>query len=115
MLAGEWRNAAAGHQVLSEGEPVSSICIAISGAVQVRKRGTEVANLEPGQVIGTALALTGDPSPVDAAFTESARYMCWPLQSLRSFLDRRPELRVTLQGLVNRDLARKLEALLPRT
>jgi CRP-like cAMP-binding protein len=114
LLAGEWKNATAGQEVLTEGRPVSSICIAISGTAEVRKQGKTVANLQPGQVIGTALALTGDPSPVAAAFTESARYMCWPLHSIRSFLDRRPELRVTLQGLVNRDLARKLEALLPR-
>jgi hypothetical protein len=63
-------------------------------------------------LIGTALALTGEPSPVEATFTEPARYMCWPLGNIRTFLDRRPELRVTLQSLVNRDLAGKLEAAL---
>jgi len=57
------------------------------------------------------LALTGDPSPVDATFTETARYMSWPLLNIRSFLDKRPELRVTLQSLVNRDLVGKLERL----
>jgi hypothetical protein len=56
--------------------------------------------------------LTGDTSPVQATFTEPARYMCWPLANLRSFLDKRPELRVTLQRLVNHDLAGKLEGLL---
>jgi len=112
MLAGEWKNAAVGDTVLTEGKPVSSICIPISGTVHVRKRGEDLADLGPGRIIGTALALTGEPSPVDATFTKPARYMCWPLHELRSFLDRRPDLRVTLQGLVNHDLARKLEALL---
>jgi hypothetical protein len=37
--------------------------------------------------------------------------MCWPLYNIRKFLDKRPELRVTLQSLVNRDLAAKLERL----
>jgi CRP-like cAMP-binding protein len=92
-------------------EEVSSICIAISGRVQVRKQGKDLTALEPGHVIGTALALTGDPSPVDATFDGNARYMCWPLESIRSFVDRRPELRLTLQGLVNRDLAGKLRLL----
>ena len=41
----------------------------------------------------------------------AARYMRWPLSSLRVFLDKRPELRVTLQSLVNRDLAGKVERL----
>jgi hypothetical protein len=34
--------------------------------------------------------------------------MCWSLQNLRTFLEKRPELRVTLQELANRDLARKV-------
>jgi CRP-like cAMP-binding protein len=111
MLAGEWKNAATGDKVLTEGKPVSSICIPISGAVQVRWHGKELEMLKPGHVIGTGLALTGDPSPVEATFTEPARYMSWPLSNIRSFLDKRPELRVTLQSLVNRDLAAKLERL----
>jgi CRP-like cAMP-binding protein len=112
VLAGEWRNAAAGDKVLAEGAPVSSVCIAIAGTVHVRKQGQDLGALQPGHVIGTALALTGEPSPVEATFAEPARYMCWPLSHLRSFLNKRPELRVTLQRLVNRDLAGKLEELL---
>ena len=68
--------------------------------------------LEPGHLVGSSLALTGLPSPVDATFTEPARYMSWPLSSLRAFVDKRPEMRVTLQGLVSRDLAGKMERLL---
>ena len=107
-LIGEWRNAAAGDGVLARGQAVSSICIAIAGTVHVRREGRDVGDVRPGQLIGNALALTGDPSPVDATFTSAGRYMCWPLQSLRSFIDRRPELRGALQSLVNRDLASKL-------
>jgi hypothetical protein len=59
----------------------------------------------------TALALTGQPSPMAAIFTEPARYFCWSLGNIRAFLDRRPDLRVTLQSLVNRDLAAKVEEL----
>lgn len=77
----------------------------------MHKRGQQLEASKPGRVIGTALALTGDPSPVDATFTEPGRYMCWPLYNIRSFLDKRPELRTTLQSLVNRDLAAKLERL----
>jgi CRP-like cAMP-binding protein len=91
---------------------VSSLCIAISGSAEVRKRGQHVGTLRPGHIIGNALALTGDPSPVEMTFAEPARYMRWPLPSLRQFVDSRPDLRVTLQGLVNRDLAKKLETML---
>ena len=114
VLAGEWKDATPGDQVVIEGKTISSVCIAIAGTVQIRKQGKDLGALTPGQLIGTGLALTGHPSPFNASFTEPGRYMCWPLSNLRSFVDKRPELRVTLQSLVNRDLAGKLEGLLFR-
>ena len=111
-LIGEWKSAEAGEKVVIEGEPVSSVCIPISGSADVHKRGERVATLRPGHIIGASLALTGERSPVEITFNEPARYMRSPLPSLRGFIDKRPELRVTLQGLVNRDLAGKLERLL---
>jgi CRP-like cAMP-binding protein len=109
LLAGEWKEAAPGDQLLTAGERADSICIPISGSVEVQRQGRRLADLKPGDLIGTVLALTGDASQVDARFSGPGRYMSWPLQSLREFLDKRPDLRVMLQGLVNRDLARKLE------
>jgi hypothetical protein len=111
-LVGEWESAEAGARVVTEGEPVSCLCIPITGSAEVRKQGERIETLRPGQIIGTTLALTGDPSPVEVTFTEPARYMRWSLPSLRRFIDKRPDLRVALQGLVNRDLAGKLERLL---
>jgi hypothetical protein len=111
-LVGEWRSAEAGERVVTEGEPVSSLCIPITGSADVHKHGERIGALRPGHIIGTALALTGEPSPVEVTFTEPARYMRWSLPSLRRFMDKRPDLRVTLQGLVNRDLAGKLERIL---
>jgi CRP-like cAMP-binding protein len=111
-LVGEWKSAEAGERVVNEGEPVSSLCIPITGSADVRSRGERIGALRPGNIIGTVLALTGEPSPVEVTFTEPARYMRWSLPSLRRFMDKRPDLRVTLQGLVNRDLAGKLERVL---
>jgi hypothetical protein len=111
-LMGEWKSAGAGERVMVEGKPVSHLCIAITGDATVYKLGQRMGALSPGYIIGTAFALTGDPSPFDVTFTEPARYMRWSLPSLRLFIDKRPDLRVALQGLVNRDLAGKLAALL---
>jgi CRP-like cAMP-binding protein len=111
-LVGEWKSADAGERVVTEGEPVSSVCIPITGSADVRKQGASIGALRPGNIIGTALALTGEPSPVEVTFTQPARYMRWSLPNLRTFMDKRPELRITLQGLVNRDLAGKLERVL---
>jgi hypothetical protein len=110
-LVGEWKSAEAGERIVIEGQPVSDVCISITGSADVRKQGARIGALRPGHIIGTALALTGEPSPVEVVFAEPARYMRWSLVSLRKFMDKRPELRVALQGLVNRDLAGKLERL----
>jgi hypothetical protein len=109
-LVGQWRNAAAGEQVLKAGVPATSICIAVTGAVNVRKGDQLLGSLQPGTLIGTALALTGDASPIDAWFIEPARLICWPLADIRRYIDKRPELRESLQRLVNQDFARKLTA-----
>ncbi len=108
-MIGEWRNAAAGDQLLTAGERVTSICIPISGALQVRRQGRELGTIKPGQAIGTALALLDEASPVDAVVTEASRYLCWPLAGIRSFLERKPELRATLAQLTNQELARKMQ------
>jgi CRP-like cAMP-binding protein len=93
---------------------VSNVCIAVSGEVKMQRQAEDLGNVVPGQVIGTALALVGGPSPVDATFVNSGRYMSWPISNLRTFLDKRPELRTAIQGLVSRDLARKIERLASR-
>jgi hypothetical protein len=113
-LIGEWIDAHPGDQVLTEQKPVSSVCIATVGNVQISRDGKPLAVVAPGRVLGTALALTGKPSPVSAAFVDSGRYIRWPLSDLRAFLDKRPDLRQTLQTLVSRDLAEKLEIMTMR-
>jgi hypothetical protein len=109
MLAGEWRDAAIGQKLLTEGQAAAEICIPIAGTVEVRRHGQPVGTLAPGQIVGTGVVLTGSPSPVDAAFSAPARYFAWPVNTLRNFLDKRPDLRTTLLQLANRDLANKLE------
>jgi CRP-like cAMP-binding protein len=109
---GEWKDASAGDQLLIEETRVSAVCVAISGEVEVTRRGQALAMLKPGQLIGTGLALSGTASPVSARFAIAGRYIQWPLAQLRLFSDRNPELRMTLQRLVNQDLAHKLDAAL---
>ncbi len=110
VMVGQWKDGSSGTEVLREGESVAAVSIPISGALGVRRQGQRLTTAGPGQIIGTALALTNTPSPVSASFEEAGRYIQWPVSQLREFSDRNPGLRVTLQGLVNQDLARKLES-----
>ena len=111
VMVGAWKDAAIGDKILSVGQPVSSVCVAIRGAIRFNGRGRDLGLIEPGHLIGTAVALTGNVSPVDATFAEPGRYMCWPLSYMRRFTEGRPELQSSLQRLVNQDLARKVERL----
>jgi hypothetical protein len=111
VLVGEWRDADPGDKVVEEGKPVEAVCIAISGTVEIRRRAATIGTLVPGNLIGTALALSGEASPIEARFAERARYIRWPLGALRAFADRRPELRLALQRFINKDLAHKVERL----
>ncbi|HYX74294.1 MAG TPA: hypothetical protein VE819_06395 [Steroidobacteraceae bacterium] len=112
VTIGQWRDAHSGDQLLAEGECVSAVRIATAGDIEARRQGQSLAMMKPGQVIGTALALTNTPSPISASFIENGRYIEWPLEQVRAFLDRHPELRLALQRHVSQDLARKLESAL---
>ncbi len=108
-LVGEWCDAQPGERLLTAGDTAARICIAISGDVEVYRGETNIGRLAPGRLVGTGLVLTGTPSPVDARFVASGRYIGWSTQTLRVFLDKRPELREALQRVTSRDLAAKLE------
>jgi hypothetical protein len=110
-LLGEWRDAAGGEAIVEPGRPVDALAIAIVGSVQVRHGEHALGTLSPGEVIGTATVLLGEPAQIEARFVEPARYMRWPIATLRTFIDKRPDLRDALLRGVNRDLARKLSTL----
>jgi hypothetical protein len=110
-LIGEWKDAEPGDQLLKRGERVASLAVAVAGSVEVTHGQQVVGTIPPGQVVGTALALVGEPSPVDARFRETGRYLSWPLSSLRVFIDKHPDLRLALQQMVSRDVSRKVEGL----
>src|SRR5439155_19376724 len=51
-LVGEWKSGEAGEKVMTEGEPVSCLCIPITGGADVRRRGERIGALRPGNSIG---------------------------------------------------------------
>jgi CRP-like cAMP-binding protein len=108
-LVGEWCDGAAGERLLTAGEPATRISIAIAGDVDVYKGETSLGRIAPGHLVGTGLVLTGSPSPIEARFVAPGRYIRWSAQTLRAFLDKRPDLREALQRVTSRDLAAKLE------
>ena len=113
-MQGEWADAPAGKRMLTTGESTGDVCIAIEGRVEMTRQGRPIESLMPGQLIGVTMVLTGDPSPVDAAFTEPGRYIRWPTAPLRRFLEQRPELRAAVLAHAKQDIARKLMGAMAR-
>lgn len=109
IVAGQWKEAAAGDRILTQDAPLKEIYISIEGTVDARCGGRTIGQFRPGQVIGLALAFTGDPSPIEAAFAERGRYIVWEVGEIRKFLEKRPELRGALNDLVNRELSQRAE------
>ncbi len=107
-MLGQWVDAPEGTPVLRAGETPQEVGVAISGRVALRQGSETIGELLPGQMIGVTMALTGAPSPADAAFATPGRYMRWNLPALRAFLDARPEMRTAVRALIQQDLARKL-------
>ena len=112
VMVGEWRTADAGEKLLSEGMPSGSISVPIWGSVEIRRQGRRIGKIQPGQMVGTAVALLGEPSPIDAVFVQPARYIHWPLSHIRIFLNKKPELRAVLEHQTSHELARKVQQLI---
>jgi hypothetical protein len=109
LMVGEWKKAEPGVRLLTTGKPTDAISIAISGVLEVRKGPTVIGRLHPGQTIGLALAVTEEPSPVDAVFVTVGRFVTWPTANLRGFLDRKTDIRAALQRHVNAELAKRMQ------
>jgi hypothetical protein len=77
----------------------------------VHKRGQQLEASKPGRVIGTALALTGDPSPVDATSPSPAATCAGLSTTSVVSWTRGQSSEQHCKVSSNRDLAAKLERL----
>jgi len=107
-VLGSWHDASEGEEMLKAGKQPEDVSIAIDGTVSMTRGERLVGELNPGQLIGVTLALTGEPSPVDGHFRTQGRYIRWSVPRLRKFLEARPELRTAVLAHVQQDIARKL-------
>jgi CRP-like cAMP-binding protein len=75
--------------------------------VRVTKDGVLLGNLVEGDIVGSALLLTGTSADVDAVVEERSRLLRWDVETLERYLVANPEVRIVLQRDLARDLARK--------
>ena len=106
---GSWRSASPGEQLIERGKPLESIALIVRGKVQVTQKGRLLGELGPGEIVGSALLLSGACAGVDAVATDVTRTIRWNAATLERYLDANPETRNLFQRHLARDLAGKLE------
>jgi CRP-like cAMP-binding protein len=108
LSIGSWTTADAGERLIEHGKSIESISLIVRGKVRVTKDGRTLGELGEGELVGSALLVTGAVAEVDAVTVEPARTLQWDVATLERYLNAHPETRNVLQRHLARDLAGKL-------
>ena len=108
LSVGAWTTARVGERMLERGKRPETVSLIVQGTVQVARNGTVLGELVAGNLVGSALLLSGVPADVDAVATEPVRAYCWQIETLERYLVANPEVRIVVQRHLARDLAGKL-------
>ena len=110
LSIGAWTNVEIGERMLERGKSVEAISVIVRGKVRVTRDDGVFAELVPGQIVGSALLLSGVTADVDAVVVEPVRCIRWEVELLDRYLTANPETRIVLQKYLARDLAGKVLA-----
>jgi len=108
---GSWTTAAPGERLIEHGTPASAVTLLLRGKVRVSKDGQVLGELGAGDIVGSALVLSGAPAEVDAVTVEPVRALRWEVTTLQRYLEADPETRIGVQRSLAHDLAAKLQRL----
>jgi len=109
LSIGSWITAENGEQMLERGKCVEAISLIVRGKVRMTRDERVLGDLGAGDIVGSALLLSGVPADLDAVAVEPVRAMRWEAATLERYLAANPETRNVMQRHLARDLAGKLE------
>jgi len=110
LSVGAWTTVETGERLLERGKNVEAISLIVRGKVRVSREDRVLGELAAGDIVGSALHLSGAPADVDAVAVEPVRSVRWEIEALDRYLAANPETRIVLQSHIARDLAGKLLA-----
>jgi CRP-like cAMP-binding protein len=111
LSIGSWTTAEIGERLIERGKLPDTVSLIVRGRVRVTRDGRALAELIAGDLVGSALILSGVPADVDAVTVEPVRAMRWQVGTLERYLAANPETRTVMQRHLARDLAGKVERL----
>ena len=108
LSIGSWVTADVGERLIEQGKLPDTVLLILRGKVRVTKDGRMLGDLIPGDLVGSALILSGIPSNVEALTVEPLRAMRWQIGTLQRYLSANPETRNVMQRHLAHDLAGKI-------
>ena len=96
---------------VEHGKCAEAISLVVRGTVRVTRGERVLGELVAGNIVGSALLLSGVPADVDAMVVEPVRTVRWEVGTLERYLTANPETRIIMQRHLARDLARKMDLL----
>lgn len=108
---GSWVTSETGERLLESGKLPDAILLIVRGKVRVTRDGRALGDLSAGDIVGSALIVSGIPADVDAVTVETVRAMRWQVGTLQRYLAANPETRTVMQQYLAHDLAIKMERL----
>lgn len=108
LSLGTWGTANPGERLLESGKRPNTLSLIVHGKVHLKRNGKDVMDLIAGNLVGSALLLSGAPADVDAFAAGPVRTIYWELNTLDRYLAANPDTRIVMQHHLARDLAGKL-------
>jgi Popeye protein conserved region len=108
LSIGSWSTAERGERLLERGKAAQAISLMVRGKVRVTRDERVLGELAAGDIVGSALILSGASADVDAVAVEQVRFLRWEVDPLDQYLAGNPQTRMILQRYLARDLAGKL-------
>ena len=111
LSIGSWTTAETGERLIEQGKCAEAISLVVRGRVRVTRDERVLGDLVAGNIVGSALLLSGVPADVDAVAVEPVRAIRWEVGTLERYLTAHPETRIIMQRHLARDLAGKMDLL----
>lgn len=93
-----------------EGMSPHHLWFLISGSATMEKLGESRKIVAPPSFVGEVSYLLERSASATVTLAAGGRYVCWPIEELRAYVEGHESLKVSLEAAFNRDLAIKLAA-----
>ncbi len=111
LSIGSWVTVQPGERMIESGTVPDAVSLIVRGKVRVTRDGNVVSALGAGQLVGSALILSGVQAEVEAVVENEVRGIRWQVGTLERYLNANPDTRTAMLRHLARDLAMKVKHL----